>query len=177
MATSDFTLTLLADQSLQEVFKAVNNVRDWWSGYYDEEIEGDTEKLNDEFSFRAGGGVYYSKQKLVEVIPNKKVVWLITESELGFLEKKDEWTGSKVIFEISKKGDKTQLVFTHEGLTPEIECYDACAPAWTQYVHNKLLPIINSESQSFNQNPKTEKITMEEQNYSTSFTVDNSPAS
>jgi len=144
MATSDFTLTLLADQSLQEVFKAVNNVRDWWSGYYDEEIEGDTEKLNDEFSFRAGGGVHYSKQKLIEVIPNKKVVWLITESELNFLEKKDEWTGSKVIFEISKAGDKTQLVFTHEGLTPEVECYDACAPAWTQYLQNKLLPLIKS---------------------------------
>jgi len=144
LATSDFTLTLLADQSLQEVFKAVNNVRDWWSGYYDEEIEGDTEKLNDEFSFRAGGGVHYSKQKLIEVIPNKKVVWLITESELNFLEKKDEWTGSKVIFEISKAGDKTQLVFTHEGLTPEVECYDACAPAWTQYLQNKLLPLIKS---------------------------------
>ena len=144
MVTSDFTLTLLTDQSSQEVFQAVNNVRDWWSGYYAEEIEGDTEKLNDEFSFRAGGGLHYSKQKLIEVIPNKKVVWLVTDSELSFLEKKDEWTGSKVIFEISKKGDKTQLVFTHEGLTPEIECYDSCAPAWTQYLHNKLLPIINA---------------------------------
>ena len=144
MTTSNFTLTLLTERPMEEVFQAVNNVRDWWSGYYAEEFEGNAEKLNDEFSFRAGGGAHYSKQKLIEVIPNKKVVWLITESELSFLEKKDEWTGTKVIFEISKKGDKTQLVFTHEGLAPEVECYDACAPAWTQYLRNKLLPLINT---------------------------------
>lgn len=142
MNTKSFTTTLLVNQTPEEVFKAVLNVRGWWSGYYSEEFKGGTEKLNDEFSFRAGGDVHYSKQKLVEVIPNKKIVWLVTESKLSFLEKTDEWTGTRVIFDISKKGNKTQLTFTHEGLTPEIECYNACAPAWTQYVENKLLPLI-----------------------------------
>jgi Activator of Hsp90 ATPase homolog 1-like protein len=145
MSKRDFTTTLLVDRTPEEVFKAIINVRGWWTGYYSEEFTGATEKLNDEFSFRAGPDVHYSKQKLVEVIPNEKVVWLITESELSFIEKKDEWTGSKVIFEISNKGDKTQLTFTHEGLTPEIECYDSCAPAWTQYLHHKLLPLITTD--------------------------------
>lgn len=144
MQNQDFTFTCLVDQSPEEVFNAITNVRDWWSGYYSEEIKGDTEKLNDEFSFRAGGGVHYSKQKLVEVIPNKKVVWLITESELSFIEKKDEWTSTKVIFEILQKNGKTQLVFTHEGLAPEVECYESCAPTWSQYLQNKLLPLINT---------------------------------
>jgi hypothetical protein len=144
MSKKDFTTTLLVNQTPEEVFKAVINVRGWWSGYYSEEFKGGTEKLNDEFSFRAGGGAHYSKQKLVEIIPSKKIVWLITESELNFLEKTDEWTGTKVIFEISTKGGNTQLTFTHEGLTPEIECYDSCAPAWTQYVQNKLLALIGT---------------------------------
>ncbi len=143
MSKKDFTTTLLVDQSPEEVFKAVINVRSWWSGYYSEHFEGGTEKLNDEFSFHAGEGAHYSKQKLVEVVPNRKIVWLITESKLSFLERMEEWTGTKVIFDISKKGAKTQLTFTHQGLTPEVECYDACAPAWTQYVQNKLLPLIS----------------------------------
>ena len=147
MKNKSFSATLEVDQTPQEVFNAVRNVRGWWSGYYSEEIKGDSKDLNDEFSFRAGDGVHYSKQKLIEVIPNKKVVWMITDSELNFLEKKDEWTGTKVIFDILPKGDKTQLVFTHDGLTPEVECYDACAPAWSQYIQNKLLPLIITNKQ------------------------------
>ncbi|HTF18420.1 MAG TPA: SRPBCC domain-containing protein [Chryseolinea sp.] len=144
MTTTDFTLTLTTEQTPQEVFKAITNVRGWWYGYHKEEIKGGTEKLHDEFSFRAADGAHSTIQKLVEVVPNKKVVWLVTDSDLTFIEKNDEWTGTKVIFEISKKGDKTELKFTHEGLTPEVECYDSCAPSWTQYLQNKLLPLINS---------------------------------
>lgn len=144
MNNKDFTTSLLVDQSPEEVFNAVTNVRGWWSGLFSESFEGNTEKLHDEFSFHAGEGAHYSKQKLVEVIPNEKVVWLITDGALTFVEKQDEWIGTKVIFDISKKGDKTQLVFTHEGLTPAIECYDSCAPAWTQYVQTKLLPLITA---------------------------------
>lgn len=147
MKNKSFTTTLVVDQTPEEVFNAVRDVRGWWSGYYSEEIKGDSKDLNDEFSFRAGDGGHYSKQKLVEVIPNKKVVWMITDSELSFLEKKDEWNGTKVIFDISTKDDKTQLVFTHDGLTPEVECYEACAPAWLQYIQNKLLPLITTNKQ------------------------------
>lgn len=142
MKTSDFKLTLVTERPSHEVFRAILNVREWWTGFYEEEFSGNTEKLNDEFIFRAAGGIHYSKQKLVEVIPDKKVVWLITDSALSFVEKTDEWVGTKVIFDISKTGDKTQLVFTHKGLTPEIECYESCAPSWTRYLQNKLLPLI-----------------------------------
>lgn len=99
--------------------------------------------LGDEFIFKAGDGVHYSKQKLVELVPNKKIAWLVTDSELSFLQQKDEWTGTKLIFEISTTGVNTQVKFTHEGLTPTSECYDACAPAWTQYIQNKLQIRIN----------------------------------
>lgn len=143
MKTSNFKLTLLTERAPQEVFQAIVNVRDWWTGYHNEEFTGNTEKLNDEFSFSAAGGAHYSKQKIIEVIPNEKVVWLITDSVLGFVEKTDEWIDTKVIFEISQAGNKTKLVFTHEGLTPDVECYDSCAPSWTNYLQNKLLPIIN----------------------------------
>jgi hypothetical protein len=140
----DFTKTLLVDQTPDEVFNAVLNVRGWWQGLYSEQINGKTQKLDDEFTFRAGGGAHYSKQKLVEVIPNKKVVWLVTDSELSFLEDKREWDGTKIIFEIAVKGNKTQLRFTHEGLLPEIECYDSCSSAWGAYLEEKMLPLIES---------------------------------
>jgi hypothetical protein len=144
MPDKNFSVTLLGDQSPSEVFKTIGNVRAWWSGYYEEEITDKSEKLHDEFIFRAGAGAHYSKQKLVELVPNKKIVWEVIDSELSFLEDKNEWTGTRLIFEIAAKGNKTQLVFTHQGLTPQVECFNACAPAWSQYLQNKLLPLINN---------------------------------
>lgn len=140
----DFTTTLLVNQTPETVFRAIKNVRGWWTGYHAEEIIGETENLHDEFTFSAAGGAHYSKQKVIEVIPNKKVVWLVTDSRLSYIEKTDEWIGTKIIFDISEKGNKTQLTFTHEGLTPAVECFDSCAPSWTQYVHERLLPLIRN---------------------------------
>ena len=135
----DFTSTILVDQSPDDVFKTVNNVRGWWS----QNVVGGTEKLNDEFIFEVKG-VHRSKQKVIESIPGKRVVWLITESDMSFLKDRQEWTSTRVVFDILKKGDKTQLVFTHEGLVPGIECYDICTPAWSQYVQHSLFQLITT---------------------------------
>lgn len=146
----DFTTTLLVDQSPREVFAAVTNVRGWWSGLYSETIKGKTENLHDEFTFRAGGGAHYTEQRLVELIPDQKVVWLITHADLTFVDKKDEWKGTKLVFEISRQKDKTELRFTHQGLVPEFECYEACSSAWQQYLDEKLLTLIKSSTSANN---------------------------
>ncbi len=139
MTTSDFTTTILVDQSPKEVFNAINNVRGWWQG----EIEGSTNKLNDEFIYRMEQ-FHFSKQKIAEVIPNKKIVWLVTDSKLDFTKDKSEWTGTKIIFDISEQKDKTQVRFTHLGLVPKIECYGACSNAWTQLVQQSLFSLITT---------------------------------
>ena len=129
MKTEDFTTTMLVDQTPKEAFNAINNVRGWWS----EVIQGGTEKLNDEFTYRHKD-IHYSKHRLVEVVPNEKVVWLTLDSKLSFLDEQSEWNRTKVIFEIAKKGNKTQVTFTHIGLSPDKECYDACFGGWTHYL-------------------------------------------
>ncbi|MBK9636815.1 MAG: SRPBCC domain-containing protein [Bacteroidetes bacterium] len=139
MESKDFTVTILVQHSSEEVYKALLNVRGWWSGLYEESFEGSSEKTGDEFTFLAGGGAHFTKQKLVEQVPNKKLVWLVTESNLSFVDKANEWTGTRICFEIIEEGDKTKVVFTHVGLVPEFECYDSCAPAWTQYIVEKQL--------------------------------------
>jgi hypothetical protein len=138
MGNQSFTTTMLVDQTPKQVFNAINNVRGWWI----DEIDGQSEKLNDEFSVLFYDGVHYSKQKLVEFIPDKKVVWLVTESKLNFIEDENEWTGTKISFEISAIGNKTQLQFTHHGLRPDIECYKDCSNAWGGYIKKSLFDLI-----------------------------------
>lgn len=136
---NSYTASFTVDQSPEEVFKAVTNVRGWWG----EGITGSTEKQGDEFVFEVPD-VHRSVQKLVEVIPNKKVVWLVTESNMTFINDAAEWVGTKIIFTITREADGTKLTFTHEGLAPEVECYKFCAPAWDQYIQGSLYKLITT---------------------------------
>jgi hypothetical protein len=139
MAISDFTTTLLVEQSPTEVFNAINNVRGWWS----EEIEGITDKLNEEFTYHYED-VHRCKIKLIEVIQDKKVVWLVLDNYFNFTYDKNEWKGTKIIFEISQKDTKTQIRFTHLGLVPGYECYEVCRDAWSNYINNSLRSLITT---------------------------------
>ena len=136
MKNIDFTYSFESSETSENIFKKLLDVKGWWTGIYSETITGISSKVNDEFTFEAGGGMHLSKQKLVELIPNKKIVWLVTESNLSFLTHKDEWTGTRICFDLSPKGEKQKVTFTHEGLIPKIECYESCTSAWTQYLEN-----------------------------------------
>jgi hypothetical protein len=78
----------------------------------------------------------------VEVIPDKKVVWLVLDNYFSFTEDKSEWKGTQVIFEISKKDNKTEVRFAHLGLVPEYECFDICSNAWGSYINGSLRSLI-----------------------------------
>jgi len=135
----DFTTTFLVDQSPQEVFDAINNVRGWWS----EEIEGKTDKLGAEFKFHYKD-FHRSTQKITELVPGKKVVWHVLDAQLNFVKDKTEWNGTDVVFEVTGKGGKTELRFTHAGLVPAFECYGDCSGAWGFYINDSLRSLITT---------------------------------
>ena len=137
MTTPGFTTTIVVDEAPEKVFNAITNPRGWWS----EEIEGDTNNLNDEFNYHYED-IHRCKMKIIEFIPNEKVVWLVLDNYFKFTKDKSEWTGTKIIFEISEKDNTTQLRFTHQGLVPAYECYDICKDAWSTYIHNSLRSLI-----------------------------------
>lgn len=139
MTTHNYTTTILVNQTPLEVFNAINNVRGWWS----EEIEGGTEKLNDVFDYHYQD-VHTCKMKIIESVPGKKVVWLVMENYFKFTQDKTEWTGTKISFEISEIENKTQLRFTHIGLVPEYECYNICRDSWTNYINSSLQNLITT---------------------------------
>lgn len=144
MNNQEFTLTLSVDQSPTEVFEAIKYVPGWWSGMHDEQFEGKWDEVNDEFSFTAAGGAHYNRQKLVELVPGKKIVWLVTESELSYIVDTDEWVGTQICFELFEEDKGTKIVFTHKGLTPEVECYGSCSVSWTDYLQQRLLKALSS---------------------------------
>ena len=136
-----FTTAFSVDQTPREAFDAINNVRGWRSG--EPGIEGSTTKLGDEFTYRYHP-YHYSKQKITEFIPGKKVAWDVLESTLNFVDDKTEWKGTRITFDIAKKGEKTEVRFTHVGLVPNIECFGACSNAWGSLINGSLRSLITT---------------------------------
>jgi len=139
MTTKDYTTSFSVDETPEQVFAAINNVRGWWSG----EIDGRTDKLGVEFTYRYQD-VHRSTQRITELVPGKKVVWHVLDAKINFVKDKAEWNGTDIILEITKKGDKTELRFTHVGLVPAIECYGKCAGAWGFYINDSLRSLITT---------------------------------
>jgi hypothetical protein len=138
MNDQSFTTTITVDQTPEQAFAAINNVRGWWS----ENVIGETDKL----------GVYYYHYKdthlvtfqITELTPGKKVVWHVLQNYFSFTKDKTEWTGNDIVFDISTKGDKTEIRFTQVGLVPSYECYDVCEDAWSTYIKHSLFDFITT---------------------------------
>jgi hypothetical protein len=137
MIKNDYTTSFTVDQSPEEVFAAVNNVRGWWSG----EIDGSTDEIGAEFSYRYQD-LHRSTQKITALVPGKKVVWHVGDAKINFVKHKAEWNGTDIVFDIADKGGKTELRFTHLGLVPTVECYGKCAGAWGYYINESLRSLI-----------------------------------
>ena len=138
MKNNSYTIIIEVDKTPEEVYNHICDVSKWWS----KDFEGLSAKLNDEFTI-LHPGAHYSKQKLIEVKPGSKIVWLVTESCLDWLEKnKREWTNTKMVFEITAEGVKTLVRFTHDGLLPEMECYTRCSDGWDEVIRERLINFI-----------------------------------
>ncbi|HVO74475.1 MAG TPA: SRPBCC domain-containing protein [Ignavibacteriaceae bacterium] len=139
MNNQNFSISILVDQSPAEVFKAINNPRAWWS----EEILGNTNQINDEWTYHFKDS-HRCKMKIIEMIPDKKVVWLVEDNYFNFTKDKSEWIGNKINFEIFKQDNKTKLIFTQIGLVPNYECYNVCRDAWTGFIQKSLKSLITT---------------------------------
>jgi len=139
MNDNNFTATIMVDQTPDAAFAAINNVRSWWS----QDIVGSTDTLGEAFDYHYQD-VHRCRIQVTELIPGKKIAWLVLENYFSFTKDDTEWTGTSIVFDITRKGDKTEIHFTHKGLVPEYECYDACSEGWGMYIGKSLKDLITT---------------------------------
>jgi Activator of Hsp90 ATPase homolog 1-like protein len=132
-----YTLTFTVEQSPDTVFDAINNPRAWWS----EAIDGITDEVGALFTYRYGDA-HRTRFRITELVPGKRVVWHVLDNYFDFVSDQTEWRGTDVVFDIERKGDKTDVRFTHVGLVREFECYDVCSDAWSTYIRGSLRSLI-----------------------------------
>lgn len=150
--TEYLTATMTVDRTPDEVFAAITDVRGWWN----ENLIGDTAALHDEFVFtddsayagesaKGKDGIRFARFQITEVVPGRRMVWKVVDSDLTFIEDHGEWTDTEVIFELTTDARGTTLHFTHEGLTAaESECFTACSRGWTFYITESLPRLVTT---------------------------------
>ncbi len=131
--TESLRISFTVDRSPHEVFDAINDVRGWWTG----EIVGTTDRPGAEFTYRHGK-IHESTQRITELVQGKRIVWRVLDAHLDFVRDGAEWKGTDIVFEIGRKGDRTEVRFTHVGLSPRLECYDRCSDAWGFFIRGSL---------------------------------------
>lgn len=132
-----FTTVFQVDQSPMAVFDAINRPREWWG----RQVDGATDRLGEEWTYRYQD-MHFSRQKITEFVPGKRIVWHVIDAELNYVSDKGEWKGTDLIFDIMTKGDKTEVRFTHAGLVPEVECFDSCTSSWSGLIQDSLKGLI-----------------------------------
>jgi len=127
----NFKKTIIIQATDNKVFDALtNSITKWWT----EMFEGTSNKQGQTFTIRFGTNVF-KKMVIEELIPNKKVVWNVTDSQIDLpgLKNKTEWINTKIVWEISAQDNQTELQLTHFGLTLQVECFNICQDGWHNF--------------------------------------------
>ena len=128
----------IANVSSDKAFDGIGHVANWWG----KNTEGNSQKLGGVFTVRFGET--FVKFKVAEYQPDRKITWDVTDCYLHWLDDKSEWKNTSLHWELTNKGEATKISFTHEGLVPEIECYQTCVKGWDQYVLGSLQKLLTT---------------------------------
>ena len=146
MTNKNFSRTITENISVSEAIKKICKVGEWWGVT----CSGNSEKQDDKFVVKIGGDSFFNFA-VAELIPNKKVVWLVTDCNMPWYFDKKEWKNTKMIFDLSENHEVPTLNFTHEGLTPEVECYKGCEFGWTHWITRSLFSFLTTGKGDFKQ--------------------------
>ena len=133
MKTQDYQGSITTKFTPKETMNRISNVSKWWSL----NVEGSSSKVGDVFTSHFKSGDWY-RIKIDEVVPDKKIVWDVIASDQTWHEDRDEWTGTKIVWEISPVKNGSEVTMTHLGLTPQAECYDQCKRGWDYLLQQSL---------------------------------------
>ena len=134
MKQQDYQCRITSPVSAQAAFEAIAQVSGWWA----KQVEGYSESLHDVFTVRFAHGQTYVTFEITELIPDQRVVWLVTDCNLHWIGNKTEWTGTSIVWEIASTADGIRIDMTHRGLVPQVECFNDCQAGWDDHIGNSL---------------------------------------
>jgi len=149
MENNNFNTSISVNLGAGEVTEKISHVPEWWGITF----TGSAEKQNDAFVVKMGGDSFFDFT-VTELVPGKRLVWLVTDCNMPWYSDKKEWANTRLIFDLEENNGETVLQFTHEGLTPDVECYKDCEPGWTHWIKTSLFSYLTNGKGIFRQPTK-----------------------
>ena len=133
---------VLISSDSKEIFTAINqNVQQWWGN-----TDTPVSKVGHEFT--TCFDKTYWKFRIIDLTPYRKIVWKCFEARHvhnGYNDIEKEWVGTFVHWTIESISSKeSELSFSHDGLTPDLNCYEICTPAWDRFVTQSLKSFVET---------------------------------
>ena len=133
--TMSYSTNVFINARPEPVFKAITkHVQEWWGN-----TDSPVSKQGDVFTTSFASTFW--KFEISELDENTRIVWNCIDARHiheGYDGIEKEWVGTSVEWNIETKEDGTLLSFTHNGLVPELNCYEICYPAWERFVTQSL---------------------------------------
>jgi uncharacterized protein YndB with AHSA1/START domain len=139
----DYARTLTVEAPAERLFDAIatlEGLRGWWTPL----VKG---------SDAPGGAIRLEFEGLDEHIDLRvnasrrpaQVEWSIIEHT-----SLEDWTGTKVRFELTARGPKTTaLSFRHVGLSPKLECFEQCEAGWDHFLGSLISLVEQGRGEPF----------------------------
>jgi hypothetical protein len=129
----EISIKVRADK--ENAFKAIASELDKWWGKVDNPVS----KKGDEFSISIG------KTKWRFVISNfsqyDQISWKCIDAVHfvdGLTNIKEEWLNTELVWTFNEIDGDVEVSLLHNGLTPELNCYNICESGWNFFISTSL---------------------------------------
>src|SRR5260370_31948360 len=132
MTAESYTRNIEIAASPAKVICALTmEIHKWWTTSAD-----DASVIGKSATFRFGKS--YQTMLIKDLVPERRVVWDCVEHVHAnkALSVQDEWVGTRLIWKIEPASPGSRVTFVHQGLIPQLECYEICERGWDHYARS-----------------------------------------
>ncbi|WP_395377566.1 SRPBCC domain-containing protein [Marinicella sp. W31] len=141
----NYTASITTLLSAQQVYQAITeDMSNWWTP-----MSGKFSRIGDQAKTDFGGQSYWSFE--ASVLSEFSNIELTCHDANHIHEGlgdsiRTEWLGTKLVFHIRPEESGTRIDFKHEGLVPELVCFDICKAGWDHYFLGSLKNYLDGKS-------------------------------
>lgn len=132
---TNYHIDIKVNAPASEIFSALTQKLDLWWGKTDKSVN----TIDDEFTISFGDAFW--SFKITEYVTNSKLTWECIGGKPDF---NAEWIGDILYWTIKETDTATHVSLLQVGLTPDMNCYDICAPTWDKFIMISLKSFVET---------------------------------